>query len=121
MPERRLTPPIEFTTPKINKVSAVNWEGVNTLVVGLEMLNAEGSASEFWSILLGNHRRNYLLGEVDLSISVAGSQSLISRHFEHVLVMGHNGVLGDGVSKRNLRWLPGIVDYQGWSRTPNGD
>ncbi len=118
MPERRLTPPIEFTTPKINKLSAVNWEGVNTLVVGLEMLNAEGSASKFWSILLGNHRRNYLLGEVDLSISVAGSQSLISRHFEHVLVMG---VLGDGVSKRNLRWLPGIVDYQGWSRTPNGD
>jgi hypothetical protein len=42
MPERRLTPPIEFTTPKINKVSAVNWEGVNTLVVGLEMLDAEG-------------------------------------------------------------------------------
>jgi hypothetical protein len=57
-----------------------------------------------------------------LSISVAGSQShLISRHFEHVLVMVHNGVLGDGVSKRNLRWLPGIVDYQGWSRTPKGD
>jgi hypothetical protein len=56
-----------------------------------------------------------------LSISVAGSQSLISRHFGHVLVMVHNGVLGDGVSKRNLRWLPGIVDYQGWSRTPKGD
>jgi len=46
MPERRLTPPIEFTTPKINKLSAVNWEGVNTLVVGLEMLDAEGFPSD---------------------------------------------------------------------------
>jgi len=46
MPERRLTPPIEFTTPKINKVSAVNWEGVNTLVVGPEMLDAEGFPSD---------------------------------------------------------------------------
>jgi hypothetical protein len=56
---------LRFTTPKINKVSAVNWEGVNALVAMLEILNAEGFASKFWSILLGNHRHNYLLGEVD--------------------------------------------------------
>jgi hypothetical protein len=46
-------------------VSAVKWEGLNALVVGLEILNAEGFASRFWSILLGNHRHNYLLGEGD--------------------------------------------------------
>jgi hypothetical protein len=64
-PERRRTLPIGFTTPKINRVSAVKWEGLNALVVGLEILNAEGFASRFWSILLGNHRHNYLLGEGD--------------------------------------------------------
>ncbi len=39
-------------------------EGLNTLVVGLEMLNAEGFAL-ILVYLLGNHRHNYLLGEVD--------------------------------------------------------
>jgi len=28
-------------------------EGLNTLVVGLEMLNAEGFAAKFWLIFLG--------------------------------------------------------------------
>ena len=44
-PECRLTLCMEFITPKINSVSAVKWEGVKTLVVGLEMLNAEDFAS----------------------------------------------------------------------------
>jgi hypothetical protein len=32
-------------------------EGLNTLVVGLEMLNAEGFAFKFWSIFLGGWLR----------------------------------------------------------------
>jgi len=42
---------MEFITPKINSVSAVKWEGVKTLVVGLEMLNAEGFAFDLTKLL----------------------------------------------------------------------
>jgi hypothetical protein len=40
-------------------------EGLNTLVVGLEMFNAEGFAFKFWSNFLGIQRHDYLLGEAD--------------------------------------------------------
>ena len=40
-------------------------EGLNTLVVGLEMLNGEGFASKLWSVFLRDHCHDYLLGEVD--------------------------------------------------------
>src|SRR5258708_27445226 len=43
----------------------LKMEGVKHLSCGLEILNAEGFASKFLSILLGNHCHNDLVGEVD--------------------------------------------------------
>src|SRR6266436_4032907 len=88
-------------------------EGLNTLVVGLEMLNVEGFASYFWSIFLGEHRPNYLLGEVDCASRSQGARSLTSRHFGHVLA-----VIGKRRSgkRKMMFWASGRLSGSNWTR-----